>query len=61
MITKLTFGSVGGKFVSGILALTLLGWFGVTAELFGRGVYKIASDFGWESIPLRFTRDWVAR
>ena len=51
MITKLTFGSIGGRVVSVILALTLLGWFGVTAELFGRGVHQVLSELGWNSMP----------
>ena len=51
MITKLTFGAVGGRVVSVVLALTLLGWFGVTAELFGRGVYQVVSDLGWKALP----------
>ena len=54
MLTKLTFGSLGGRMVSFILALTCLGWFGVTAELFGRGVHRILADFGWHSLPPTF-------
>jgi cytosine permease len=51
MIIKLTFGSIGGKVVSFLLSLTLLGWFGVTAELFGHGVFQVLSQLGWNRLP----------
>ncbi len=47
LITQFTFGTLGGKLVNMILAATLLGWFGVTAQLFGQSVYHIAADLGW--------------
>jgi len=51
MLTKRTFGSIGGRLVSVILALTMLGWFGVTAELFGRGVHEVMTRLGWSAMP----------
>lgn len=51
MITRFTFGSLGGRIVSLILALTCLGWFGVTAELFGRSVHRILAEYGWNAFP----------
>lgn len=51
MIIKMSFGEVGGRVVSFVLALTMLGWFGVTAELFGRGVFEVVGGFGFRGLP----------
>ena len=42
MILQFSFGPVGAKVVNLILALTLLGWFGVTAALFGHTLNDLA-------------------
>ncbi len=54
MIANLTFGSLGGRVVSVVLAMTCLGWFGVTAELFGRSVHQIVAEFGWHGLSSTF-------
>lgn len=45
LITQFAFGRRGGRFVNGVLAITLLGWFGVTAQIFAQGVQSILIDF----------------
>ena len=48
-ILEFAFGRLGAKIVSGVLALTLFGWYGVTAELFGRALSGSAADiYGFE-------------
>lgn len=42
MILQFSFGPVGAKVVNLILALTLLGWFGVTTALFGHTLNDLA-------------------
>jgi cytosine permease len=42
MIVSNVFGNIGARFVNLVLALVLLGWFAVTAELFGRTCYLTA-------------------
>lgn len=51
MIAKHTFGSLGGRLVSGVLAIACLGWFGVTAEVFGQSLHRILADLGMGYIP----------
>lgn len=49
-ILEFAFGRWGAKIVSGVLALTLFGWYGVTAELFGRALSGAAADiYGFDS------------
>jgi cytosine permease len=43
MIIEHTFGYVGAKFVNFCFGLFLLGWYAVTAELFGRTLYLAAT------------------
>ncbi|MDA5194124.1 cytosine permease [Govanella unica] len=43
LITQFAFGTLGGRLINVVLALTLLGWFGVTAQIFGESVNHIAS------------------
>tara|TARA_R110000850_G_scaffold2230_1_gene10990 strand:- start:142 stop:1410 length:1269 start_codon:yes stop_codon:yes gene_type:complete len=52
MIVRGTFGSVGGRFVSGILAVACLGWFGVTAEVFGQSLREVLVVQSWDVLPL---------
>ncbi|MDB5368154.1 MAG: codB 1 [Rhodospirillales bacterium] len=40
MLINAAFGSTGGKLVNALLALSLLGWFGVIMMLFGRSAYE---------------------
>lgn len=44
MIIEHTFGYVGAKFVNFWLGLFLLGWYAVTAELFGRTLFLAAGE-----------------
>ena len=43
-ITKFAFGSLGAKFVNSVLAITLIGWFAVTVELFARALLGMFED-----------------
>lgn len=54
MITQFTFGALGGRLVNVILATTLLGWFGVTAQLFGESLHHIVIQFGWAAFGSQF-------
>jgi cytosine permease len=44
LITQFAFGRLGGRIVNVILAATLLGWFGVTAQIFGESVQGIMAN-----------------
>jgi cytosine permease len=44
MIIEHTFGYAGAKFVNFWFGLFLLGWYAVTAELFGRTLYLAAAE-----------------
>ncbi len=44
MIVEHTFGYVGAKFVNFWFGILLLGWYAVTAELFGRTLFLAAGD-----------------
>lgn len=44
LITQFAFGRLGGRLVNVILAATLLGWFGVTAQIFGESLQGIMSS-----------------
>ncbi len=39
-----SFGRLGSRFVSFLISLTLLGWFGVTASLFGQAMAKSVAE-----------------
>ena len=39
-LLAMSFGSMGSRFVSFLISLTLLGWFGVTVSLFGQAATK---------------------
>jgi cytosine permease len=56
MIVEHVFGRVGAKVVNGVLAITLLGWFAVTAELFGRTLALAAAELDVVAWP-RWT--WI--
>jgi cytosine permease len=51
MIARQTFGTFGGRIVSGILAIACLGWFGVTAEVFGQSIHEILLTLDWDYLP----------
>ena len=51
MIARQAFGTFGGRIVSGVLAVGCLGWFGVTAELFGQSLHQILADLAWDYVP----------
>ncbi|RVT93470.1 cytosine permease [Sphingomonas crocodyli] len=53
LITQFAFGRLGGRLVNAILAVTLLGWFGVTAQIFAQGVRGIALDFQFAAWPMQ--------
>lgn len=40
VITQFSFGRTGARFANGVIAIALFGWYGVTAELFGRAGQK---------------------
>lgn len=48
MIVRTAFGVRGAHGVNALIALTMLGWYGVTAELFGQALQTMAADmWGW--------------
>ena len=53
-ITKFAFGRFGAKFVNSVLAITLIGWFAVTVELFARALLGMfedgLSEFLWNAL-----------
>lgn len=51
MIIEHTFGFVGAKFINLAFGVFLLGWYAVTAELFGRTLFLAAGDLGLASAP----------
>lgn len=50
-ILDASFGRLGSRIVSFLISLTLLGWFGVTASLFGQAVGKSVEDLFSLHIP----------
>src|SRR5580765_7112934 len=44
MIVRHVFGEAGSRTVNAVLALVLIGWYAVTAELFGRTCYLIVQQ-----------------
>ncbi len=53
MIIRQAFGQQGARLVNFILALTMFGWFGVTAELFGHSIASMARESGLPEIDPR--------
>lgn len=51
LITQFAFGRWGGRIINVVLAVTLLGWFGVTAQIFAQGIRGIAADFQFAAWP----------
>jgi len=51
MIIEHTFGFAGAKFVNFWFGIFLLGWYAVTAELFGRTLFLAASELTTLGIP----------
>jgi cytosine permease len=51
MIVEHTFGYVGAKFVNLGFGIFLLGWYAVTAELFGRTLFLAAGELTTFAIP----------
>ncbi|MDH3441903.1 MAG: permease, partial [Gammaproteobacteria bacterium] len=51
MIIEHTFGFVGAKFVNFWFGVFLLGWYAVTAELFGRTLFLAAGELTTLGIP----------
>jgi len=51
MIIEHTFGYVGAKFVNFWFGVLLLGWYAVTAELFGRTLYLAAGELTTLAVP----------
>ena len=55
-VILLSFGRAGSHLVNLVLAVTLLGWYGVTADLFGRALSQAVNDtFGAGFAPGIFT------
>jgi cytosine permease len=54
MIVEHTFGYAGAKFVNFWFGISLLGWYAVTAELFGRTLFLAAGEFTSFASP-----EWV--
>ncbi len=51
MIIEHTFGFIGAKFVNFWFGIFLLGWYAVTAELFGRTLFLAASELTSFAMP----------
>lgn len=51
MIVSNVFGKAGAKLVNLVLALVLLGWYAVTAELFGRTCYLTTAGYFSSTVP----------
>lgn len=41
MLTQITFGKIGAKFISILMAITLFGWFGVTITMFAQAINSL--------------------
>ena len=54
MIVEHTFGFVGAKFINLCFGIFLLGWYAVTAELFGRTLFLAATELSTVGLP-----EWV--
>ena len=55
LLVQRAFGRLGSRFVNLIVATTLLGWFGITADLFGASVSTMAGSIGWSAPSWPFT------
>jgi cytosine permease len=53
LITQFAFGRRGGRLVNAVLAITLLGWFGVTAEIFADSVKGIVTSLDLAAWPVQ--------
>lgn len=51
MIIEHTFGFIGAKFINFWFGIFLLGWYAVTAELFGRTLFLAAGDLTSLALP----------
>lgn len=51
LLIQRTFGTVGSRFVNGVLATILLGWFGVTAQLFGASLAQMVTELAGYRVP----------
>lgn len=51
MIIEHTFGFIGAKFINFWFGIFLLGWYAVTAELFGRTLFLAAEDLTSLALP----------
>ena len=52
MLARAAFGHQASKLLNFAFALSLLGWFGVNIELFGDAMLRLASEMGFDTIPL---------
>ncbi len=52
MLTGFAFGSAGGKFVNFIIALTLVGWYGVIMNVFAAAADLVIRDLYGPGVPL---------
>lgn len=52
LITQFAFGRAGGRLVNAVLALTLLGWFGVTAQIFAESLQGVLQSLNLPVWPL---------
>ena len=52
MLTGFAFGSAGGKFVNFIIALTLVGWYGVIINVFAAAADLVIRDLYGPGVPL---------
>lgn len=50
LLIQRTFGTIGSRFVNGVLATILLGWFGVTAQLFGASLAQMIAELSGQHI-----------
>lgn len=51
LLIQRTFGTIGSRFVNGVLATILLGWFGVTAQLFGASLAQMVTELAGYHVP----------
>lgn len=51
LIVEHVYGRIGARFVNLAFGIVLLGWYAVTAELFGRTLALAASDLGGPALP----------
>src|SRR5690606_3549092 len=51
LIVRYAFGTLGARIVSALIGVTLIGFFAVTAELFGKSVARLSGSMLGEPIP----------